>query len=216
VEAQAITDGMSSALNLKTKTGALVASVEPDSPAAHAGLQPGDVITSVNGDEVKNPRDLAVDIAAVKPGDEAKLDVTRNGQAQSMSVKVATMPNQMASNDTGNGSAEQQGQPRVGLALAPLTPDMRSQLDIPAHTSGAVVAGVTSGSPADAAGLQPGDVVIGVGDKAVHNPSEAAHAIRDAARHDKPLALRIMRNGHAVFVALNLNQPGNDGGNSQG
>jgi serine protease Do len=216
VEAQAITDGMTSALNLKAKTGALVASVEPDSPAAHAGLQPGDVITSVNGDEVKNPRDLAVDIAAVKPGDEAKLGVTRNGEVQSMSVKVATMPNQMASNDSGNGSAEQQGQARVGLALAPLTPDMRSQLDIPAHTSGAVVAGVTSGSPADAAGLQPGDVVIGVGDKAVHNPSEAAHAIRDAARHDKSLALRIMRNGHAVFVALNLNQPGNDAGNSQG
>jgi serine protease Do len=217
VEAQQITDGMSSALNLKTKSGALIASVEPDSPAAHAGLQPGDVITSVNGEAVSNPRDLALDVAAVKPGDEAKLSIIRNGQPQSMSVKVASLPNQMASNDNGNGGTEEQGQARVGLALAPLTPDIRSQLDIPAQTKGAVVAGVTSGSPADAAGLQPGDVVVGVGDRNVSNASEAAHAIRDAARHDKALALRIIRNGHAVFVAVNLNQPENDnGGNSQG
>jgi serine protease Do len=201
VEAQQISDAMAKAMHLPASSGALIAGVQHDTPASHAGLEPGDVITSVNGQAVKNPRDLAVDIAAVPPGDEAQLQVMHDGQTKTVSVKVGHMPSeQMASNATGEPSHE-----RIGLALAPLSPDLRNQLDVPDGTHGAVVRGVEPGSPADQAGLQPGDVIVGVDGKKVGSPSEAANAIRSASK-DRAVALRIIRNGEPVFVGVNLDQ----------
>ena len=160
------------------------------------------MITAVNGQTVKNPRDLAVDVAAVQPGDEAKLQVLHNGDSKTVSVKVGQMPNeQTASNDTGPSSHE-----RIGLALAPLSPDLRNQLDVPDGTHGAVVRNVEPGSPADQAGLQAGDVIVGVGDKQVTSPSDAANAIRRRDGKDHAVALRIIRNGEPVFVGVNLDQ----------
>lgn len=211
VEAQSLSHGMAAALNLPTSSGALIASVQPDTPAMKAGLKPGDVIQSVNGQTVKDPRDLAVDIANVKPGDQAKLQILRNGKTETVAVNVETMPQNVADN-TGNGFGQQHSQAKVGLALAPITPQVRNQLDLPPGTEGAVIAGVTPGSPADNAGLQTGDVVIGVGDQPVTSASQAAHDIRSAARNDHSLALRIIRNGHALFVALDLgHSPNNEG-----
>jgi serine protease Do len=202
---QPVTDQMAKALHLSDSSGALVASVVADGPAAKAGVQPGDVIQSINGEKVTNPRDLAVDVAAVKPGDTAKLDVLRNGQSQSISVAVVQMPNERTA-DAGSQAARQG---KVGLALAPLSPDMRAKLDLPDGTKGVVVAQVQPGSPAEAAGIQAGDVIIGVGSRAVTTPEEAVKAIHAATKDkDGALALRIIRDGQAAFVAVTLNQGG--------
>jgi serine protease Do len=201
VEAQQVSDTMAKAMHLTAGSGALIAGVQNDTPASHAGLQPGDVITSVNGQTVKNPRDLAVDIAGVQPGDEAQLQVLHDGDSKTVSVKVGQMPNeQMATNDT-----TQQSHERIGVALAPLSPDLRSQLDVPDGTHGVVVREVAPGSPADQAGLQAGDVIVGVGGKQVASPSDAANAIRGASK-DHAVALRIIRNGEPLFVGVNLDQ----------
>jgi serine protease Do len=212
---QPVTEQMAKALHLSDDSGALVASVVPNGPAAKAGVQPGDVVQAINGDKVANPRDLAVDVAAVKPGDTAKLDVLRNGETQTISVAVARMPNEQTA-DAGNQSGSMP-QGKVGVALAPLTPDMRSKLDLPDGTKGAVVAQVQPGSPADAAGIQAGDVIIGVGSHAVTSPEEAVKAIHEATRDkDAALALRVIRDGQAAFVAVTLNQNGNGGDNNAG
>ncbi len=201
VEAQQVSDAMAKAMHLNANSGALIAGVQSDAPAAKAGLEPGDVITEVNGKVIKNPRDLAVNIASVQPGDEAKLQVQHNGENKTVAVKVGQMPNeQVASN--GNG---QQSRERIGLALAPLSPDLRNQLDVPDGTSGAVVRNVEPGSPAEQAGLQAGDVIVGVGGKKVNSPSDAASAIRGAVK-DHAVALRIIRNGEPLFVGVNLDQ----------
>jgi serine protease Do len=201
VEAQQVSDTMAKALHLSENSGALIAGVQPDTPASRAGLEPGDLITALNDQTVKNPHDLAVDVAAVKPGDEAKLQVLRNGDSRTISVKVGQMPNeQAATNDR-----TQPPQERIGLALAPLSPDLRGQLDVPDGTNGAVVREVEPGSPADQAGLQAGDVIVGVGGKKVTSPSEAASAIRGASK-DHAVALRILRNGEALFVGVPLDQ----------
>jgi serine protease Do len=201
VEAQQVSDTMAKALHLNGNAGALIAGVQHDAPASNAGLEPGDVITAVNGQTVKTPRDLAVNIAAVQPGDEAKLQVLHDGDSKAVSVKVGQMPNeQTASNDTAEPSHE-----RIGLALAPLSPDLRGQLDVPDGTRGVVVRNVEPGSPADQAGLQAGDVIVGVGGKQVTSPAEAASAIRNASK-DHAVALRIIRNGEPVFVGVNLDQ----------
>ncbi|MEJ1977550.1 MAG: PDZ domain-containing protein [Acetobacteraceae bacterium] len=189
---------MTAALGLTTAGGALVANVQPDSPAAKAGLQPGDVIETVNGQKVEDPRALAVDVAAVKPGSTAELDIQRNGEAKHVSVDVTTLPGDTASNEDGQ-AAPSRG---IGLALAPISPDVRDQLSLPAGTKGAVVAEVKAGSPAEQAGLQPGDVILGVGVKPVASPEEAVTAIRSATRDGHGLALRVLRHGDALFVPV--------------
>ena len=214
VSAQPVTMAIAAALHLPQKdgdAGALVAEVSPDSPASKAGLQPGDIITSVGGREIKNPRDLAVTVAAVKPGDDTKIDVLRDGNTQTLTADIGTMPNETASNDTGAGNG---GEPsaNVGLALAPLSPDMRGQLDVPEHTKGAVVAQVRPGSPADNAGLQQGDIIVGVGSELVGSPQQAVKAIHAAVRSNHAVALRILRDGHTEFVAIDMTK----GANSEG
>ena len=204
VEAQQITASTAKAMHLTENGGALLAGVQSDSPAAGAGLQPGDVIQAVNGARIANPKELAMSIAGIQPGDQAHLTVLHDGQSKEVNVKVGQLPGeQTASNDNQGGEHRAQ----IGLALAPLSPDLRGQLDVPHGTSGAVVQGVQPGSPAEAAGLQPGDLIVGVGTQSVSSPAEAAKAMRTAlGGSDHALALRVIRNGQPVFVGVTLDQ----------
>ena len=207
VESQAVDPNLAAALHLpkdaqgNAADGALVASVQPDSPAAKAGMQPGDVIRTVNGHAIANPRDLAVDIAAIKPGDNARIELLRDGASRSLDVAVATLPStKLAAND----AHAPVDHPSVGIALAQLTPQLRDQLSLPSQVRGVVVAGVESGSPADLAGIQRGDVIVGVGNHAVTDVAEAKSAIQSQEKGASALALRVLRGGHTGFVALNL------------
>jgi serine protease Do len=199
VEAQPVSETMARAMGLADKSGALVAGVQPGTPAASAGIQPGDVIRGVNGTKINDPRDLAVQVAAVKPGDEAKLDIVRDGSAQTISVKVGEMPG----DETADAGAQAPHQAQLGLALGALTPDARDQFDLPKGTEGVVVMNVRPGSPADQAGLQQGDVIVSVGSHKVANPAQATRAMHEAVNGSgHAVALRIMRNGQPAFVAI--------------
>ncbi|HVC60813.1 MAG TPA: DegQ family serine endoprotease [Acetobacteraceae bacterium] len=208
VEAQELKGATAKGLDVPDNSGALLAGVMPNGPAEHAGLQPGDVIEAVNGTKVTNPRELAVDVAAIKPGDEAHLTVLHDGKSKDVALKVAQLPNDQTAS---NGAGGSQHQEQLGLALAPLSPDLRGQLDVPDGTRGAVVRGVEPGSPAQQAGLQPGDVIVGVGTHPVTSPSEAAREIHSAMNgQNHAVALRVIRNGEAVFVGIQMgpNQAG--------
>ncbi|MDE2006791.1 MAG: DegQ family serine endoprotease [Rhodospirillales bacterium] len=202
VEAQSVSDAMSKALNLPRQGGALIAAVQPNTPAERAGLKPGDVITAVNGAAIKSPRDLADHVAEVKPGAEANLDVIRDGKSRVVTVTVAAMPSQQAiASEMQPGHARS----RLGLALGTLSPGLAGQLNLPEGTDGALVTAVKPGSPAQQAGISPGDVIVGVGSHPVHNPVEAAQAIDAALKQSgRAVALRIMHNGQPAFVAINL------------
>ena len=211
VAAQPVTPAMAEALHLKDKIshpGALVAEVTPDSPAAKAGVKPGDIITGVAGKTVGTPRDLAIDVAAVRPGEDTKLDVLRDGATQTLTATIASL----STEDATASNAGDSPSPSVGLALGPLTPDVRGELDLPAHTRGAVVAQVKPGSAADASGVQQGDVIVGVGTQTVASPQQAVKAIHDAVKSGHAVALRILRDGHTEFVAIDMSK----GGDSQG
>lgn len=202
VEAQELTKATANALHVPNASGALLAAIEPDGPAQKAGLQPGDVIQEVNGKKVADPRELAVDIAAIKPGDEAHLTVFHDGKDEQVSMHVAQMPSETAMNGLHSGA---EGHQQLGLALAPLSPDMRGQLDVPDNTQGAVIQGVKPGSPAEEAGLQPGDVIVGVGTHPVTSPAEAANEIhREMNSKNHAVALRVIRNGQPLFVGIQM------------
>jgi serine protease Do len=222
VEAQEITPQMAEAMGLPSVNpnddGALVAAVSPNSPAFRAGLKPGDVITKVNGTPVTNPGDLASDIANVDPGHDTSISFVRNGQNHDISVAVATMPANpdaaFQQNGSGNGpAAPTPGHAGLGLTLAPLTPDDRSQLNLPAGATGAVIAEVAPNSPADQAGLQAGDLLVGVGAKDITDPDDAVAAIDAAKKSNAPaVALRIVRQGQALFVGVGLGKNDNNQG----
>ena len=161
------------------------------------------MIEAVNGTKVANPKELALNVSNIQPGSEAHLSVLHDGQTKDVTVKVGTLPNEQTASNDNHGSEAHHAQ--VGLALAPLSPDMREQLDVPDGTKGAVVQSVQPGSPAEAAGLQPGDVIVGVGNHAVTSPAEAAKAMRNAlSGSEHALALRVIRDGQPVFVGVTV------------
>jgi serine protease Do len=210
VTVQSITPEMAQAMGVTMHNGkaegALIAAVAPNSPALHAGIKPGDIITKVNGQPVKSSRDLALDISETKPGKDAKLDYVRDGKTKTTTVAVATMP---ANAQAAFGNGEQQkaapSHAELGLSLAPLSQSDRQQFNLPGGTEGAVIAHVTPNSAADTAGLRPGDVIVGVGSTAVGNPDQAVKAIQAAEKnHAKAVALRVMRGDQSVFVAVAL------------
>jgi serine protease Do len=92
VQVQAVTADIADSLGLKTAEGAIVDDPEPGSPAAKAGINAGDVITTVNGTPVKDSRDLARKVSMVAPGTALKLDITRNGKSKSFSLVVGQAP----------------------------------------------------------------------------------------------------------------------------
>jgi serine protease Do len=205
VQTQPVTAAMATALHLPEadKGGALVAGVESDSPAAKAGLQPGDVIRAVDGKSVADPRDLAIDVAGLHPGSAASLDLLRDGKTQTVSVTVATMKSEAVASREGSPAPDQES---VGVALAPLTQELRGELDVPTRIQGAVVANVQPASPAAQAGIRQGDIIIGVGSETVGSPRDAMNAIRSAVHQDHAVALRILRDGQTAFVAVDMSK----------
>lgn len=167
--------------NLSDATGAIVAQVTPDSPASHAGLQNGDVIKRLNGEKLGNGGALQMAIADVTPGTKVQLDILRNGHPQTVDLTVGEFhaKGEVANNESGgNGAPGNSG--KLGLAMADLTPDVRQQLNLPDELKGAAIANVRPGSPAEDAGLQPGDVIVQVNKHDVDSASQAVATVRSS------------------------------------
>jgi serine protease Do len=204
VGTQTVSGAMAKALHLPEASGALLASVASGSPAAKAGLEPGDVVESVNGQKITSPRDLAVTVASVTPGEEAKFQILRDGQDRDIEVKVGEQPPEKTAHAQPD---EPSARGQLGLALGSLTPDVRDQLNVPDGTQGALVRSVRSGSPADEAGLRPGDVIVGVGNQKVSSPSDATKAIAAAiTAKSHAVALRVLRDGEVAFVGVTVGE----------
>jgi serine protease Do len=201
VQMQPITPPLAKAIGRPNTDGVLVDQVQADSPAARAKLQQGDVITAVDGTDVKNPRELAMMVADTHAGSTAKLTVWRDGHVQPLTVTIGTQSKeQTASHD------EQSGVAPVGMALAPLSPDGRSQLGLDPSAKGVVVAQVTPDSRASESGVHAGDVIVRIGNDAVTTPSEAASKIRSAEQQKKAVPLLVMRDGKPYYLALQFAQ----------
>ncbi|MCO6419735.1 DegQ family serine endoprotease [Siccirubricoccus sp. KC 17139] len=191
VSLQRLDPQLAEAMNLRDARGTLVAAVEPDSPAAKAGVQPGDVITGVNGRIAALPRDLAEAVAELRPGSTATLAVLRNGEARELRVDIGQVPDAREARARERG---ENGQASLGLALAPAR-----------DGQGVVVAAVRPDSIAANQGLQPGDVILRAGDRQVRAPRDLQEAVSAARRDNRPaIALQIEREGGRAFVALPL------------
>lgn len=203
VSTQPVDAAMAAALKMPATTadaarGALVAGVERDSPAAKAGLQPGDVVTMLDGKPVRSPRDLARGVADQRPGGHAEVKLWRDGAERSLRVEIAAQPGA----ERARPGEEDPAAPRIGVSLAPITPQARTALRLPEDAKGALVQGVEPNSRAQQAGLRPGDVIVGVGTTTTEDAQAVARALREANAGGGAVALRILRDGRAAFVAV--------------
>jgi len=194
VQIQTVTQDIADSLGLKTTEGALVAEPQADGPAAKAGIQSGDLIQSVNGQDVKDSRDLAKKIAAVAPGTSVKLGLLHKGAAKTMSLTVAKMPNEsLAKNDSG---AAKKDAP-LGLTLAPAAGVAGG------GERGVAVTGVDPNGPGAEHGMRAGDVILEVAGKAVSTPAEVRGALDEARSAGKHTVLMRVKSENAMrFVAL--------------
>jgi serine protease Do len=202
VQMQPLTPALAKAVGLSKDEGVLVNEVLPDSPAAKAKLAQGDVILAFDGTPVKTPRDLALAVANVHAGSAVKMTLWRDGHERTTDVTIASAAKAQheAKADLGEGGP-------LGLALAPLTSDARAELGLSPATKGVVVAKVTEGSPAEDSGMQPGDVIVRIGDQQVASPKEAASRLQEAEQAKKTaVPLLVTRNGTTYYIALQLAQ----------
>jgi serine protease Do len=212
VQIQEITPAIGSSLGLKSDHGALVAVVTPDSPGGAAGLKQGDVIVGFNGNEVSKMRDLPRFVSATAPGTKATLTVWRDGKESQVDVKLGEMPENPQVAAAGN---EDQGQAQpsedhvstMGLHLAPLTRDVRSELHLGQSVRGVVITGVDNGSLADNLGLSRGDVIMSINQQPTNSPQEAADRLRDIAKSPNRTALLLLnRHGVTQYIGIELSK----------
>jgi serine protease Do len=199
VTIQDVNAQLAESFGLDRPRGALVSSVEKDGPAAHAGVAPGDVILAVDGRPIERYGELSSQIAAMRPGAEANLALWRNGKEQTLNVKVAELKEQQQSVAYRGGKPKQApaSQPSaLGLTVRPLEPREKEQ----ANTQGSLLVEEVSG-PAQAAEVQPGDIILGINGKRVHSVKELEDAAHAAGKN---VALLIQREDAQIFVPLRL------------
>jgi len=187
VQMQAVTPALARAMGMAKPQGVLVDLVTAGSPAERAGLKQGDLTTQFHGQEVASPRALALAVADVAAGQTVTVVVRRDGKDKSLDVTIGNEPSQSVL----TASASPRTGP-LGLELAPLSAYGRSQTG---GEGGAVIESVTPGSPADQSGIQPGDVVLAVGNRKVGSLDDTANSIRSAESRDKHAVLLLVRRG---------------------
>ena len=203
---QPVTDDIAEAIGLDKSRGAMIASIDPASPAAQAKLQPGDVILAYDGKPIDRSRQLPRLVADTPPDKTVKLSIWRDGKAHDVDLKVAALdPNRPPPPPPAEPETPKPP-PTVdalGLKLARLTGDLRKQFSLPAAAKGVVITDVPANSSAATQGLRPGDLLVAVGPSAVTTPDEVqqkAAAAKKLAR--KNLLVRVERDGTTRFVAL--------------
>jgi len=192
VAVQPINQQLADSFGLKGPHGALVNAVEPDSPAANAGIAPGDVILGVNDRAIEQPADLVRAIGDAKPGQAVTLKIWRKGETRELSARLGEMTPEKTAAVTGD--AGQSG--KLGMAVRPLNGDEQKQLG----TSGGLVVEEVDG-PAASAGIEPGDVILAVNNQEIKTIGQLRRLI-DKSRGT--VAVLVQRDKQRIYIPIRL------------
>jgi len=197
VSIQDVDPDLARTLGLPRPMGVLISDVGPNTPAAKAGLRRGDVVLTINGQEVDSARQLRNLVATAGASSTVTMEILRRGARESVQVALGQLPESDAGPAWGAGGAAIV----EGLMVEPITPANRSRYSIAARvTQGAVVIGVESGSPARAAGVEPGDVVIEINRTPV---LDVATFTQLWSRASGRTAVALHRSGKTIRVIVN-------------
>lgn len=203
---QPLDQALASQLGLPSQHGALVTEVQPDSPAAKAGIQPRDVIVEFAGTKITSPRNLAALASRSPIGSTQPIVVIRDGKRLELKVTLREAPPNYGERPLRPVQpGEEEGTTqfnKLGLQVGPLTPDVANQLGL-AGTSGVVITAVEEGSPADRAGLAPSMVITQVGRKPVRSVAEFEAEINQASL-EKGVLLLVRSAEGSRFVVLKV------------
>ena len=195
VQIQPVNADIADSLGLKTAEGALVSEPQNDSPAAKAGIMARDVITSIDGNPVKDAHALARKIGTMAPGTSVKLGLMRDGSEKTVTLTLGTLPDERQANAAAPQGGPEKGTPKLGLTLAPASAVGGNQ--------GVAITAVDPNGPAAERGMKSGDVILDVAGKTVSNPSDVTKEIADLHKAGKKTVLMRVKSGNATrFVAV--------------
>ena len=194
---QSLDEDIAEAMDLDTREGVLITSVQDDGPAAKAGAQTQDVIVQFNGQAVRNSDQLRLAVARANPGTSSEMVVLREGKRQTLRIKLGEFPDEEAP-VAQNESAPSEGE--LGLEVTAVTPEIARRMDLE-NASGLVVTNVSPGSVAAEEGVQEGDLVLRVNQQRVTSSREFRSAVQKTSK-DKPVLIQLRRGDNTFFVAL--------------
>jgi len=197
VTVQPMTSDLAASLGLKQTTGVLVSSVGSGSAADHAGVKRGDVITSFNGQDVRDTNTLRNRVASATPGSNGTLVVIRDGSERTLTVKLDEAASKTARNDADPDANDKAA---LGVSVAPLTPELAARAGLPRDAHGLVVQEVNPDGRAAGAGVQAGDVIQEVNRQPVKSVDELRAAVRRTS--DRPVLLLVNREGRDLFLTV--------------
>ncbi len=198
---QELTSDLAEGRGLKGVRGVLVGQVLPETPAARAGVERGDVITRINGRDVSNVHTFRMLVADAPIGQRIPLEISRSGKRVAVDVVPAERPDQVAVAAPA-APAPIPDDEWFGLAVLEITAEVREALGLAADETGIVIESVRSGSPGERAGLEPGQVIKEIGDRVIRNLSDfeaARESSRDATR---PVVFLIRSDAVTRFLAV--------------
>jgi serine protease Do len=198
VSIQDVTPDLAKSFKVPAEKGALIGNVAPNSPAAKAGLEQGDVIEEMNGEPIAGQNDLRLRVARMQPGTTVHFTVNRNGELRDVNVQLGEAPAGKNGSSVGGGSTE--NGPMSGVQVDELTPDIRQQLGLNSDVKGVVVSEVPDGSLASEAGLQRGDVIEQVNREPVNSVSGYQRLIEKLGK--QTLVLLVNRRGNTSFMVV--------------
>ena len=189
---QEVTPEIAESLGLKRPSGALVANVTADGPAARAGIKTGDLLVSVDGVTVEDPNAFDYRFATKPLGGEAKIGLMRQGKEVVATVSLQALP------DAPRNEVEiRANSPFLGVSVANLSPALADELRLDSQTQGVVITNVADGSAAQSVGFQKGDIVVSVNGQAVAKSSDLE---RIASAGGRQWRITILRGGQQISV----------------
>ena len=209
VRIQQVTDEIAESLNVKPARGALIAGVDDKGPAKPAGIEPGDVIVTFDGHDIKEPKDLSRVVADTAVGKEVDVIIIRKGAEQTKRVTLGRLEDDKPQPAAAKSSPEQEKpvtQKALGLDLANLSKDLRGRYKIKDSVKGVLVTGVDKGSDAADKRLSAGDVIVEVAQEAVGSAADIKKRIDQLKKDGKKSVLLLVSNadGELRFVALSV------------
>ncbi len=198
VSIQPLTPELAKSFGAKDNKGVLLSEVMPDSPAAKAGLQSGDILVEFQGKKMEAPADLQRGVGLTSPGTTAKITVWRDQSEKTLEVKIGEAPDEPRE----GRAPSQHGKSILGLDVRPITPDIARQLNL-RSTEGVIVARVEDGSTAEEAGIQRGDVIREINRQKVRVLADFERLTKDAKEGDR-LTVLLQRGSMSLYVAFTV------------
>jgi serine protease Do len=207
-----LTEDQAAALGLPDDfAGAAVESVVPGGPADRAGVEVGDFIVGINGEDVESSTDVTRRVAAIPPGEALRIDILREGRRQTLTTRAAARPSEeeLSAEDgatnpetPGQGSRAPSGTVVEGMSLLAVTPALRDRYGLPDSVEGVVVTSVQAGSEAAQLGLQPGFVIVRADNRSVRTPADFSAAVQAVRSSNRPGLYMLVRtpNGNQTAV----------------